>query len=360
MVRVACIILDELAEADRLRDASSVISKSLARSPSTTFPFGKETFTCVMTRLVSVRRFGGGAPAVGCCGRDHQQRRDRERYRRNRRGRHTQAARPAPPLALVEHRPHAQRQMSQVKNKKTADSRLYSLSSIRISNMRTKLLAAVMLPMMAAGQTALDTARAARDSGDAATLRARIAETRRGASLEALLQTSLLNSWLCEALFAANDVRGVKDAAAAGIAAAERAVRLAPGSSEAHRLLGDLLGQLIPHVFAGGIRYGARSTKELDRALELDPRNVDAHIARATSYFFTPSAFGGDSKKALDELHRAIELDPNSDTARLWLAQVYAGLKQKDRAFSELDAARRINPNRAYARYVASQIGAPQ
>jgi tetratricopeptide (TPR) repeat protein len=172
------------------------------------------------------------------------------------------------------------------------------------------------------------------------------------------LQTALLNSWLCEAFYAGNDAQGVKRAAQAGIDAAERAVRLAPNSAEAHRLLGDLLGQLIPHVFAGGVRYGARSTRELERALELDPRNVDAHIARATSYFFTPGAFGGDKQKALEHLGKAVEIDPNSDTAHLWMAQVYADLKQRDRAVAELDAARRINPNRGYTRYLSTQIGA--
>jgi tetratricopeptide (TPR) repeat protein len=134
-------------------------------------------------------------------------------------------------------------------------------------------------------------------------------------------------------------------------------VKLRPDSSEAHRLLGDLLGQLIPHVFAGGMRYGPRSTREIEKALQLDARNAEAHIARATSYFFTPSAFGGSKEKAMEHLRRAIELDPRSDTAHLWLAQVYADLKQRDRATAELEEARRLNPNRGYTRYLISQIG---
>lgn len=234
--------------------------------------------------------------------------------------------------------------------------------AVRISHVRPVaafLISAILISAkLATAQVSLDAARAARDSGDAATLRSRIAEARRGSSLDALLETALLNSWLCEALYAVNDTQGVKRAAQAGVDVAERAVRLAPNSAEAHRLLGDLLGQLIPHVFAGGVRYGARATRELDRAMELDPRNVDAHIARATSYFFTPGAFGGDKDKALEHLRKALEIDPNSDTAHLWMAQVYADLKQKERALTELDAARRINPNRGYTRYLAAQIGA--
>jgi len=202
----------------------------------------------------------------------------------------------------------------------------------------------------------LEPARAARDSADVVTLRKQIARLRHDGSFEGLRRTAILNSWLCEALYGSNGEQGVKLAAQAGLDAAEKAVKLQPNSSEAHRLTGDLLGQLIPHVFAGGMRYGARSTKEIDRALELDPKNADAHIARATSYFFTPSAFGGSKEKALEHLNQAIALDPKSDTAHLWLAQVYSDEKQKDRAIAELAEARRINPNRAYTRYLMTQI----
>jgi tetratricopeptide (TPR) repeat protein len=205
---------------------------------------------------------------------------------------------------------------------------------------------------------ALERARAARDSGDAATLRKEVAHWRQDTSFEGLRRTALLDSWLCEALYASNNEKGVKLAAQAGVDAAERAVKLQPNSSEAHRLVGDLLGLLIPHVFAGGMRFGARSTQEIDSALELDPKNVDAHIARATSYFFTPPIFGGSKEKALEHLNQALSLDPRSDTAHLWLAQVYDDLKQKERAIAELAEARRINPNRGYTRYLMAQIGA--
>jgi len=205
--------------------------------------------------------------------------------------------------------------------------------------------------------TALEPARIARDSGDAASLRKEIAHWRQDANFDGRRRIALLNFWLCEALYAVNDTKGVKLAAQAGLDAAEKAVKLQPNSSEAHRLVGDLLGQLIPHVFAGGMRYGARSTQEIEKALELDPKNADAHIARATSYFFTPSAFGGSKEKAIEQLNLALALDPKSDTAHLWLAQVYDDMKQKDRAIAELAEARRINPNRGYTRYLMTQIG---
>jgi tetratricopeptide (TPR) repeat protein len=216
---------------------------------------------------------------------------------------------------------------------------------------------AVALLFSAHAASNLDSARAARDSADVAALRARIAQIRKPSTLPALLEVSQLNLWLCEALYALNNEAGVKRAAQAAVDASQQAVVLDPASSEAHRLLGDSLGQLIPHVFAGGMRYGARSTKELDRALELDPRNAEAHIARAAGYFFTPSMFGGDKQKAIEHLQTALSIDPSNDSAHLWLAQVYADLKQKDRAAAEITEALRINPKRGYTRYIAGQLG---
>lgn len=217
--------------------------------------------------------------------------------------------------------------------------------------MRLLLLFVFLLNLLAA-----DPAQLLRDSGNAGALKAAVDESRRGAGFEAQLRSAQLSFWLCEALYAVNRPGEIKAAAQAGIASAERAIQLQPNSSEAHRLLGDLLGQLIPHVFAGGMRYGARSSREIDKALQLDPKNAEAHIARATSYFYTPSAFGGSKEKAISELRTALELAPKSDTARIWLAQVYGDLKQMDRATEELREALRLNPQRKFTQYVASEL----
>ena len=78
-------------------------------------------------------------------------------------------------------------------------------------------------------QTALDMARAARDSAGTGTLRARVAEARKGTSLADLLLTARLDGWLCEALYAPATRQEVKRAVQAGVEAAERAVRSGAG-----------------------------------------------------------------------------------------------------------------------------------
>jgi len=50
---------------------------------------------------------------------------------------------------------------------------------------------------------------------------------------------------------------------------------------DAYWLLSQLLGMLIPHVLGGGPRLGPESTREANRAIDLDPGNAQAPIARA-------------------------------------------------------------------------------
>jgi cytochrome c-type biogenesis protein CcmH/NrfG len=199
-------------------------------------------------------------------------------------------------------------------------------------------------------------ARKARDAGEVEALRDLISSARNfaeqqksAAGYQTLAQFDL---WLCEVGHARNDGKLIKQAAQDGAWAAERAIALASGSSEAHRLEGESLGQLIPYVFAGGPRYGPRSTREIDKAIELDPKNVNAFIARAFNYFFAPKAFGGDKEKSVQMLKKAVELDPTSDTARLWLAQVYWAEGKKQDALREINVARQLNPGRAFTQSV--------
>ena len=57
-------------------------------------------------------------------------------------------------------------------------------------------------------------------------------------------------------------------------------------------------------------------------------------------------------------LKKAIALDPASDTAHIWLAQVYLSAGQREQALKEANEAKRINPERGFAKSVESQIAA--
>lgn len=208
-------------------------------------------------------------------------------------------------------------------------------------------------PELAAGLSA-------RDRGDIESLRKLIetaqSEARQKSNAESWQKVAQLDQWLTEAAQLHDDEKSIKGAAQDGLSAAEKAVTLNPASSEAHRLLGDLLGEMIPHTFMGGMRLGKRAVSELDKAIQLEPRNANAHVGRAIGYYFTPSAFGGSHQKAADLLKKAIEIDPGNDTARIWLAQVYLSDGRHDDAAREIAEALRINPDRAFAKHVQQLI----
>jgi tetratricopeptide (TPR) repeat protein len=212
--------------------------------------------------------------------------------------------------------------------------------------------------------SALLAMRKARDSADVPALRKAIDVARQQAQQKntagAYEQLALLNFWLCEAGHGKNDDKLIKQAAEDGVEAAKKATELDPKSSEARRLRGDLLGTLIPHVFAGGMRYGRESTSEIEKAIELDPNNVNAYIARAVSYFYTPSAFGGSHEKAVEMLKKAVSLDSTSDTAHIWLARVYLEDGKRNDARGEINEALRLNPQRGFAQSVYKQVTAKE
>jgi Flp pilus assembly protein TadD len=203
-------------------------------------------------------------------------------------------------------------------------------------------------------------ARMSRDRAEVAQLQELVEKVGREAEqtkrFEAYLRLALFSVWLCEAAEAHQNNEVFKRAAEGGVAAAEKAVELNPQSSEAHQLLGDLLNQLIPHVFGGGMRYGKRSTDELDKAIELNPKNAEAYVSRAISFYYTPESFGGSRQKAFELLRKAAELAPHSDSPHIWLAMFNLEAGRTRDALREINLARRANPDRSFTNFVYSQV----
>lgn len=208
----------------------------------------------------------------------------------------------------------------------------------------------------------MELGRQARDHADVEILQALIstahteaAQQNSAAAYEKLAQ---LNLWLCEVGRDNDNGQLVKTSAQDGVDAANKAVALNDKSSEAHRLQGELLGEMIPHVFMGGMRYGPLSSKQLDRAIQLDPFNANAYVARGVNYFYTPPAFGGGHDKAIAMLKKAIEVDSTSDSAHLWLAHIHRENGNIDSSFEEITQARRINSERGFTNHLYEKITA--
>lgn len=217
------------------------------------------------------------------------------------------------------------------------------------------------LPTDANDSRMITQAREARDRGDVQALQSMIASARNQASGggQAYIRLALIEDWLCEVARVHQDNKLLKKAAESGVAAARKAAQLNPNSSQAHWLAGDMLGQLIPLTFAGGVRYGPESNRELDKAIQLDPKNANAYVTRAIAYYFSPAMFGGDKQKAVEFLRKAIDLNPASDaaaTAHLWLARADLAQGRKREAMQEVQAALKIDPRRLLAQQLQQQV----
>lgn len=110
---------------------------------------------------------------------------------------------------------------------------------------------------------------------------------------------------------------------ARALAAAERAVDANEGDSNAHFAVFCALGkQLDDDGFTlTAVSKLRRAQAAVDRALELDPNNVQALIGKGAALMETPAIAGGDTEQGRELLRRALELDPENMAAHLYLAR---------------------------------------
>jgi tetratricopeptide (TPR) repeat protein len=226
------------------------------------------------------------------------------------------------------------------------------------------LAAMALLAAPAAGAGLLEDARRARDAQDKSGLEAIAARAMAAAEKEpqnARLQyeTAAAYSYLAEIATEMHDPGGARKAAETGIPMAERAVAADPKSAEYHRLLGTLYGQVIPGNLGAALRYGRKSTEELDRAVKLDPNNADVYLSRGIGKYYLPPMFGGGAEAALEDLRKAVELNPKSDQAYLWQGIVLRKIRRNREARESLTQAIQLNPQRIWARQQLEKTPAP-
>ena len=131
-------------------------------------------------------------------------------------------------------------------------------------------------------------------------------------------------------------------------------------NAEAHALRGSVIGEQISGMWSG-MRLGKKSTKSLNRALELGPDNPRIALQRGISFFFTPKSFGGGKPKAEKELRRALELFAREPSGKpwpnwgqvdvmAWLGQTLAKLDKPEEARASYEAALKLEPNHTWVR----------
>lgn len=168
--------------------------------------------------------------------------------------------------------------------------------------------------------------------------------------VQALYRQALAQSYLAEVAVETGDKNLARTAAEAGIKLAERTVALKPGNAEYHRVLGTLCGQAIPANVLTGLKYGRCAQDELNKAIQLDPKAAMNYVSRGAGNYYLPAAMGGGPEAAIKDLEKAIELDPRLADAHLWLGIALRKVNRNAEAHKELEKAVSLNPMRAWAK----------
>ncbi len=137
----------------------------------------------------------------------------------------------------------------------------------------------------------------------------------------------------------------------------EAALATEPRAGRHHHGLGDALGRLAQQapVFS---KFGLakQCLAAYQRAVELEPDNVDFRLSLFEYYRQAPGIAGGGFDKAAAQAAAIKRLDPFR--GRLAFATLYAGEKHYDRAFAEFDEVLRANPDDFAALYQIGRLAA--
>jgi tetratricopeptide (TPR) repeat protein len=161
---------------------------------------------------------------------------------------------------------------------------------------------------------------------------------------------ALAESYFAEVAIETRDKAAAKNAAQAGIDAAERAVNLKGDSSEYQRLLGTLCGQAISANGLAALKYGKCALNAVNRAIELDPKSSNNYLSRGVGNYYLPPAFGGGIELAIKDFRKAIELSPKNADAWLWLGVALRKDNQHAEAHKAIAKSLELNPNRLWAK----------
>lgn len=139
-------------------------------------------------------------------------------------------------------------------------------------------------------------------------------------------------------------VRIAQEDADAAVAAGVRAAELAPRDSDIHRQLGDTYGYAAQKAgMMGKMSWAKKARLAYEKAVELDPANLEARSSLMSFYQMAPGMMGGGFDKAYAQAAEIRKLDAHR--GRLAYAMLYAAEKKYAEAFAELDEALRATPD---------------
>lgn len=167
---------------------------------------------------------------------------------------------------------------------------------------------------------------------------------------DAQYRAALAESLKSEVAMEVRDKGAAASAAQNGIQHAQKAVALNGNSSEYHRVLGTLCGQVVPANVLLGMKWGRCALDEVKQAIKLDPNSSMAYLSSGVGNYYLPPSFGGGPELAVKDFEKAIQLNPKNDDAHVWLGVALRKLNRNADARKALEKALALNPNRVWAK----------
>jgi tetratricopeptide (TPR) repeat protein len=148
--------------------------------------------------------------------------------------------------------------------------------------------------------------------------------------------------------------RGEHDQAAKHL---EKAVALVPGDSRFHHRLGDAYGLMAQKAgFISKMSLAGKCRTAYEKAVELDPKSVDAHFALLGFYQQAPGIAGGGMDKAHAQALEIKKLD--AGRGRQAIAGLYIIEKKYAEAFAEFEAVLKEKPDDYAALFQTGRLAA--
>jgi len=137
----------------------------------------------------------------------------------------------------------------------------------------------------------------------------------------------------------------------------EQAVALSPNDARMQLKLGDAYGISAQKAGLFSQMGLARKCKAAyERAVELDPSNIEARFSLMGYYQQAPAIVGGGTDKAMVQALEIKKLDPAR--GRMAIAGVYVADKKFDEAFAEFDSALKDKPDDYAALFQTGRLAA--
>lgn len=141
------------------------------------------------------------------------------------------------------------------------------------------------------------------------------------------------------------------------VAYLEKAVALAPGDARYHHRLGDAYGRSAQKAgMFSKMGLAGKCRAAYEKAVELDPKSIDARFSLLGFYQQAPGIVGGGLDKALAQAQEIKRLD--AARGRMAIAGVYVIEKKYAAAFAEFDEALREKPGDYAALFQTGRLAA--